>query len=55
MGILDNFENAWDIFPSSKNQGMDSENLMAKPDTCCNGCACTSSTDHNQESQGIPK
>lgn len=55
MGILDNFENAW-------NPGMQYESTPMKPrnnagelsltaklfsETCCDGCGCKTSTDHN--------
>lgn len=43
MGILDNFESAWDTefsFESSSSK----DNIST--DTCCNGCGCKSSEDH---------
>lgn len=52
MGILDNLENSWEMDSSSKNLGMESENLMAKifSDMCCNSCTCKSAKDHKTES-----
>lgn len=47
MGILDNFESAWD-----EEFKFESSNLAAKifSETCCNGCSCQTSEDHKKES-----
>jgi len=46
MGILDNFESAWD-----KEFQFEHLNLAAKifTETCCNGCSCQTSKDHIKE------
>jgi hypothetical protein len=50
MGILDNFENAWDInlqfeskpMPVTDNMGREEPNLAVKlfSETCCTECEC---------------
>ncbi len=44
MGILDNFESAWD-----EEFHFEHQNLTSKifSETCCNGCTCKSSEDHS--------
>lgn len=45
MGILDNLESAWD-----EEFQFEHTNLAVKmfSETCCNGCSCQSSTDHDK-------
>jgi hypothetical protein len=59
MGILDNFENAWDIdfqyesAPIKPINNAGEPSLAAKlfSETCCDGCSCKSSTNHDTEFQ----
>jgi hypothetical protein len=59
MGILDNFENAWDIdfqyesTPIKQINNAGEPSLAAKlfSETCCDGCSCKSSTNHDTEFQ----
>jgi hypothetical protein len=46
MGILDNFESAWD-----KEFSFEHTSLSVKlfSETCCNGCSCQTSKDHIKE------
>jgi len=46
MGILENFENAWD--PEFQYESA-SPVIKTFSDSCSNGCACQSSSDHNKE------
>jgi len=45
MGILDNFENAWD--PEFQYEHTNLTQIFS--DTCCNGCACQTSDAHKPE------
>ena len=61
MGILENFENAWDVdiqFESTPIKPIDNagrplveSSLAAKlfSETCCDGCSCKSESDHKPE------
>jgi len=58
MGILENFENAWDIdfqFESTPikltNHAGEPSSLASKvfTETCCNGCSHKSESDHKPE------
>lgn len=59
MGILENFENAWDIefqnesAPIKLTNHAGDTSLAAKlfSDSCCDGCTCKKSTDHDTEFQ----
>ncbi len=44
MGILDNFENAWDIDLQYESSG-----LKVYSEICCNGCTCQTSDAHKPE------
>ena len=46
MGILDNFESAWD-----NEFQFEHLNLATKifTETCCNGCSCKSESEHKPE------
>jgi hypothetical protein len=48
MGILDNFESTWD-----EEFQFEHKNLAVQvfAETCCNGCSCKSSSDHNAQDQ----
>ena len=41
MGILENFENAWDIDLQYESSG-----LKVYSEICSNGCSCQTSNDH---------
>ena len=47
MGILENFENAWD--PEFQYESSNINKTSSGP--CCDGCSCKSSTDHDTEFQ----
>jgi hypothetical protein len=55
MGILDNFENVWnpgmqyESTPIKLINNAGEPSLAAKlfSETCCDGCGCKTSTDHN--------
>jgi uncharacterized protein (DUF1499 family) len=47
MGILENFENAWD--PDIQYESSNINKTSSNP--CCDGCMCKSSTDHDTEFQ----
>jgi len=54
MGILENFENAWDVefqFESTPIKATDNTGLAFKifTETCCDGCSCKSESDHKPE------
>jgi hypothetical protein len=54
MGILENFENAWDVefqYESTPIKAVDNTGLALKifTETCCNGCTCKSESDHKPE------
>jgi hypothetical protein len=59
MGILENFENAWDIEFQNESTPIKVANNAGEPslaaklfsETCCDGCSCKSSTDHDTEFQ----
>jgi hypothetical protein len=45
MGILDNFEAAWDIGFEYESSGLN----QAPSEICTDGCTCQSSKDHKPE------
>lgn len=45
MAILDNLDNQFPLFESESSSG-EIKNIS---DSCCNGCACQTSSDHNTE------
>lgn len=59
MGILENFENAWDIDFQYESSPIKQTDNAGRPtvepslavkifsDICCDGCGCKASTDHN--------
>ena len=57
MGILENFENAWDVdfqyesapIKATNNAGDSSLEIKLFSETCCDGCTCKTSSDHNKE------
>lgn len=59
MGILDNFENAWDIDFQYESAPIKPINNAGEPslatkifsETCCDGCTCKASSDHDTEFQ----
>lgn len=54
MGILENFENAWDVDFQNESAPMKITNHIGETslavkifsETCCNGCSCQSEQDH---------
>jgi hypothetical protein len=46
MGILENFENAWDPEFQYEHTNLNSKTFS---DSCCNGCNCQTSKDHLPE------
>jgi len=57
MGILENFENAWDVdfqyesTPIKKTNNAGESSLAVKlfSEICCDGCSCKSESDHKPE------
>lgn len=49
--ILIGYNKYMEIADFNKMLGQESENLAVKifSETCCNGCTCQSSSDHNQD------
>jgi hypothetical protein len=45
MGILDNFESAWDIGFQFESSGL----AQTSSDICCDGCTCQTSDAHKPE------
>jgi hypothetical protein len=59
MGILENFENAWDPDLQFESAPIKTINNAGEPslatnlisETCCDGCTCKSFSDHDTEFQ----
>jgi len=59
MGILENFENAWDVDFQYESAPIKPTNNAGEPymatnlisETCCDGCGCKASSDHDTEFQ----
>ena len=49
MGILDNFENAWDDIPEGQFENL-SQKLFSE--TCCSDCSCKTNSTHIQDDMG---
>ena len=45
MAILDNLDNEYPLFESESSTG----EIKIFSDSCCNGCACKTSSDHDTE------